>query len=182
MSTLRSIAIALSVIVITACQTLSPQAKPSKIGEQRQSWKVDRAETRAPQPDDCVLSSSAKTYSTGAGTDQVRVQISEGGIVSLVTEQDPFDERALAQMGMRVDDQDAVLKPNLARSRQLMFSPLQSAQLLEQMRTGNSLRIQIVLFPRQELLTGVYPLRGFENALLTYRMCEVMSAEQNPKD
>lgn len=182
MSTLRWIAIALLAVFFTACQTVSPQAKPSRLGDQRQAWTVDRADARTQPPDDCILSSSAKTYSTGAGTDQVRVQISEGGIVSLVTEQDPFDERALAQMGMRVDDQDAVLMPNLTRSRQLMFSAPQSAQLLEQMRTGNNLRIQIVLFPRQELLTGVYPLRGFDNALLTYRMCEVMSAEQNPKE
>lgn len=167
---------------LCACQTLQPEAtNPMSLGEAKAMWSVARSNGEAPTHEQCKLLSSPKTYSTGAGSDQIRVEVSNSGLVSLITQEDPFDTRALDQIGLRVDDGNAVLKPQPKSAQRLTFGERESTVLLDQMRAGESLRIQIVLYPRKELLTGVYSLRGFESALLTYRMCEVMRAEQEAK-
>ncbi len=179
----RKCAATILALTLGGCETLQPEStQPMSVGEAKAMWSVARSNGGSLSSEQCKLLSSPKTYSSGAGSDEIRVEVSNSGLVSLITQEDPFDTRALDQIGLRIDDRDAVLKPQPHGAQRLTFNERESGLLLDQMREGSSLRIQIVLYPRKELLTGVYSLRGFESALLTYRMCEVVRAEQAAKN
>lgn len=174
-ATARTLAlIAFAAVIGTACGTSSSVKK----AENTNGWKLKQS----PRSDNngliCALSSPPKRYATGAGVDEERILVHADGTVSLRTVLDAFDTRAIRQIGISVDDRPAFLAPTPVGSHELRFTAQDSEALLEQMTAGRTARIQVALHPRKELLTGVYSLRGFEQALLNYRMCEVMDAER----
>lgn len=142
-------------------------------------WLLQRRVATATAPPACTLISAPTAFSTGAGLDHVRIRIHSDGLLSLQSDHDPFDITVRDQMGVQVKGQAPVLAPRLGSSpREMTFSPADSAKLLEQFAEGKWARIQVALVPRKEMLTAAYSLKGFEEALRSYRMCEVFRAKQ----
>jgi len=109
----------------------------------------------------------------------VQWRIHSNGLVSLQSDHDPFDLAVRDEMGVQVKGEAPVLAPRLGSSpKELTFSPQDSARLLDQLAKGSWARIQVALVPRKEMLTAAYSLKGFEEALRSYRMCEVFRAKQ----
>jgi hypothetical protein len=141
-------------------------------------WQVQKTIDRATRNTQCALLSPAKNYASGIGLDTVYIKVAQDGIVWLETRHDPFNKRATPYMGIKVDENPPVLGPvRTSNQRVLRFSPQDSERLLQQLAEGDLVKIQVSLHPRQEMITGRYSLEGFEDALLKYRVCEVMSAE-----
>lgn len=145
-------------------------------------WNLVKRQHRETKQSTCILASSPRALATGVGMDEIRVIIAQDGRITLTSSTGPFDVTALGQMGIRIDDNTPFLSPSPRSPTELTFSMQESESLLSQMKAGRTARIQIALMPRKELLTGVYSLRGFESALTSYRMCEVLkSRESIPK-
>lgn len=143
------------------------------------SWQLQRGGATVTTPPSCALVSAPQSFATGVGLGHVRLRIHSDGLISLQSEHDPFDLAIRDQMGIQVKGQTPVLAPRIGNSPQeLTFSPQDSARLLDQLASGTWARIQVALVPRKEMLTAAYSLKGFEEALRSYRVCEVFRAKQ----
>lgn len=143
------------------------------------AWQLQRGEATVTTPPSCALVSAPQTFATGVGLGHVRLRIHSNGLVSLQSDHDPFDLGVREQMGIQVKEHAPVLAPQAGSSPQeLTFSPEDSARLLDQLARGTWARIQVALVPRKEMLTAAYSLNGFDEALRSYRVCEVFRAKQ----
>lgn len=142
-------------------------------------WNLLKRQHRETKQSTCILASSPRALASGVGMDEIRVIIAQDGRVTLTSSTEPFDLTALRQIGIRIDENAPFLSPTPRSPTELTFSMQESDSLLSQMKAGKTARIQIALMPRKELLTGVYSLRGFEPALTSYRMCEVLKARES---
>lgn len=142
-------------------------------------WQLQRGGSTNASAPNCVLASAPQPFVTGVGLDHVRVRIHSDGLVSLQSDHDPFDLAVRDQMGIQVKGHAPMLAPRVGSSpKELTFSSEMSAKLLEQLANGSWARIQVALVPRKEMLTAAYSLEGFDEALKSYRVCEVFRAKQ----
>lgn len=161
--------------VVTACAS-QPSDHNHRAGV---PWQLQRTGATTSAPASCVLVSAPQPFATGAGLDHVRLRIHSDGLVSLQSDHDPFDLAVRDEMGVQVKGEPPVLAPRVGHSpKELTFTPQDSARLLDQLAQGSWARVQVALVPRKEMLTAAYSLKGFEEALRSYRMCEVFRAKQ----
>lgn len=172
----RSVGTTLAVSFVLAACASPPSDHNHRAGA---PWQMQRGGATATMAASCVLVSAPQPFVTGVGLDHVRLRIHDDGLVSLQSEHDPFDLAVRDEMGVQVKGQTPVLAPRMGSSpKELTFSPQDSARLLDQLANGSWARIQVALVPRKEMLTAAYSLEGFEEALRSYRMCEVFRAKQ----
>lgn len=167
----------LTLVIITLAACTPVQEAPNVQG-QAPDWSLVKRLNHVTKISYCVLASSPRALASGLGMDEIRILVAKDGRVMLTSSSEPFDMTTLHQMGIRIDDNTPFLAPTPRSPTELSYSASVSEVLLSQMRSGKSARIQIALMPRRELLTGVYSLQNFEPALTTYRMCEVLRAEE----
>jgi hypothetical protein len=163
------------VFLLAACT--QGQEAPNVHG-QAPDWSLVKRLNHITKVSYCMLASSPRALASGLGMDEIRILVAKDGRVMLTSSSEPFDMTALHQMGIRIDGNTPFLAPTPRSPTELSYSASVSEALLLQMKSGKSARIQIALMPRRELLTGIYSLQNFEPALTTYRMCEVLRAEE----
>lgn len=123
--------------------------------------------------------SRGQPFSSDAGSVQINIQIHDDGIVSLVADQSSFDPAVRQEMSIQVDGGTPALAPQMrANHRELTFNARDSARIVDELLSGKTVRAQFALAPRKELLTAVFSLDTFRDALREYRMCEVFRAQQ----
>lgn len=165
----------LGIITLAACTSMQ---KAPNVQGQAPDWSLVKRLNHVTKVSYCILTSSPRALASGLGIDEIRILVAKDGRVMLTSSSEPFDMTALHQMGIRIDDNPPFLAPTPRSPTELSYSATASEALLSQMKSGKSARIQIALMPRRELLTGVYTLQNFEPALTTYRMCEVLRADE----
>lgn len=173
-ASLRALLLA-SLVILAGCAN-----QPSDHNHRASApWQLQRGGATGANAPSCVLASAPQPFATGVGLDHVRVRIHSDGLVSLQSDHDPFDLTVRDQMGIQVKGHAPMLAPRLGSSpKELTFSPEISAELLEQLASSSWARIQVALVPRKEMLTAAYSLKGFDEALKSYRVCEVFRAKQ----
>lgn len=142
-------------------------------------WHIERRATQVTKFASCALMSHEQTFSSDAGSVRINIQIRNDGILSIVADQSSFDPAVQREMSLQVDGGTPALAPQLrANHRELTFSANASARIIDELIGGKTLRAQFALAPRKELLTAVFSLDTFRDALREYRMCEVFRAQQ----
>lgn len=169
-------AITWGVLAIGGCALTS---NSPRVERPAPDWNLVKRQHSETKQSTCILASSPRALASGVGMDEIRIIIALDGRITLTSSTEPFDLTALGQMGVRIDENPPFLSPTPRSPTELTFSTQESESLLSQMKAGRAARIQIALQPRKELLTGVYSLRGFELALTSYRMCEVLKARES---
>ena len=169
------IAVAWGWFAISGCTLIG---NSPRVDSPAPDWTLVKRQHSETKQSTCILASAPRALASGVGMDEIRVIIAQDGRITLTSSTEPFDLTALGQMGIRIDENAPFLSPSPRSPTELTFSLQESQSLLSQMKAGRTARIQIALMPRKELLTGVYSLRGFETALTSYRMCEVLKARE----
>jgi len=151
----------------------------SALDPNQHEWHIERRTTQSTKFASCALMSHEQTFSSDAGSVGIAIEIRNDGIISIVADQSSFDPAVQHEMGLQVDGGAPALAPQLrANHRELTFSASASNRILDELMVGKSLRAQFALSPRKELLTAVFSLEAFRDALREYRMCEVFRAQQ----
>lgn len=162
-------------LLISGCSTPGLSA----FNANQREWHIERYTTQTTKFASCALLSHEQTFSSDAGTVRINIQIRNDGIVSIVADQNSFDPAVQHEMSLQVDSGAPALAPQLrANHRELTFSASTSARIIDELMGGKTLRAQFALAPRKELLTAVFSLNTFRDALREYRMCEVFRAQQ----
>lgn len=142
-------------------------------------WHIERRATHATKFASCALLTRAQTFSSDAGSVGINIQIHDDGIISLIADQSSFDPAVRHEMSIQVDSGSPALAPQMrSNHRELIFSARESARIIDELLRGKTLRAQFALAPRKELLTAVFSLDSFRDALHEYRMCEIFRAQQ----
>lgn len=165
--------------LLVACSGVSHLEK----ADVKQPWKVEKQAQSTAGYDSCSLVSNPENFSSSYGISPIKILVEQDGLVRLQSSNDAFDLKALDQIGIRVDENAPVLKPSKDTTPQsLIFNEAASNKLLKQMEAGATVRVQVALLPKRELLSGAYSLTGFSDTYLEYKICRVFARDEAKKE
>jgi hypothetical protein len=163
-------------LIVFACISTSLNAS-------QKTWKFEWHKDEMTDHLGCFMASKAELFSTRIGNlsvnDYIYLAIQDSGAVSIISRSTPFNPLVKSKIGVRVDKNPPVMGVDLnAQSRIVTFDKERSIELIEQMRTGEEILVQVALFPHADLMRNTFilqtksPLSYFTLALAAWKGCQ----------
>lgn len=131
----------------------------------------------------CFMASNEKYFSTRIGnhtvSDYIYLAIQDSGSVSIISRSIPFNPLVKSKIGVRVDRNPPVMGVDMnSQSRIVTFDKERSIELIEQMRKGEEILVQVALFPYADEMRNTFilqsnnPLSYFTLSLAAWKGCQ----------
>ncbi len=133
-------------------------------------WRVDEMTDNV----SCLVFSKQKRSSSGYGNKSyISLSIQDSGTIGLHSKNSPFDPAKYSDIGIRVDKNKALFGVVKGyNSNMVQFNSLESLRLLNEMKGGKNLKVQVVFFPEGKRRKLEYGLLGdFAIAITSWQGC-----------
>jgi len=145
----------------------------SVLADWRFEWKSDTMTDK----ELCLVFSEKQFYKIGYGKSLsgIYLGIQDNGLVSIHSTKSPFDQTALNVIGLRINDNPSIFGPVVGSNvHTLIFNQVKSAQILAQLATAKTIKLQIVFFPKGDKLIKQYAANGYIPSVTQFNGCKAI--------
>lgn len=128
-----------------------------------QAWKFETQISEMTDELSCLMFSDSEYFVSTPGAipiaSYIYIGLQDSGNLSLISKDYPFNTRLINQIGVRVDKNPPFFGPQETRDGKILnFDSTQSQLIIEQMLKGETLTVQVAIFPDSKLITKQYPI------------------------